>query len=81
VGTNIEFVMTGDGEVVRMHVGGKPNNETTMLLNTSVSLVSRSSKSNCYLRCEPESGYRQADAKVCFGGQVWVVMIAHAQAI
>jgi len=31
VGTIIGFVMTGDGEVVRMHTGGKPNNETTML--------------------------------------------------
>ena len=41
VGTIIGFVITGEGEVVRMRVDGRPENETSMLLTTSVSLVSR----------------------------------------
>ena len=41
LGTVIRFVMTGEGEVVRLHVDGRPNYETSMLLTTSVFFVSR----------------------------------------
>jgi hypothetical protein len=33
--------MTGEGEMVRMHVDGSPNNETAMLPTTSVFFMSR----------------------------------------
>lgn len=43
LGTILGFVMTTEGEVVRMHVDGMPNNETSMLLTTAVFFVSRGS--------------------------------------
>ncbi len=41
LGTVIAFVMTSEGEIVRMHVDGRPDNETAMLLTESVVFVSR----------------------------------------
>ena len=42
-GEILGFVMTSEGEIVRMHVDGRPENETSMLLVTSVLFVSRPS--------------------------------------
>jgi len=41
LGTIIAFVMTSEGEMVRMHVDGRLDNETAMLPTTSVFFVSR----------------------------------------